>query len=281
MSFYFLKNKEFFFIPLCMLRWYLYSVIILFTSFSYAQDLEHYNPLKAEILGGNEQLEQVLQTQLTLPKNILNSDFHDDINVYFLIDSSGNISESTLKSNSNNRQVHKEILRLLKFIKFKRTYADPLVPYVLSIPVSTDKYKRYFKQKSKFTVKSNLPADSSLVVYARADKSPNYYKNGDSGFDEFLLNNLEYPKVAIEKSIEGTVIIEFVVETNGFVTGLKSLHGVNGGCTEEGMRLISQSKWQPAELNNKLVRYRTRVPITFSLRNVTRNVGYSSQTIGQ
>ena len=89
---------------------------------------------------------------------------------------------------------------------------------------------------------------------------------------------MEYPKLAIEKSVEGTVIVEFVVETNGYVTNANLKKGLGAGCAEEALRIIKSTKWQPAILNNKLVRYRTNYPITFSLRNVTRD---ASSTIGQ
>ncbi|MDI1354405.1 MAG: energy transducer TonB [bacterium] len=237
--------------------------------------------MKTEPVGGNEQLEQVLQTQLTLPKTILYSDYHDNIEVFIIIDSAGNASKSIIKSTINNLLVQKEVKRLLKFMKFKKSLPDPLIPYELSLSLSVEKYKHYYKQKSKFLVKSELPADSSFSIHSHADRSPEYFKNGEEGLNGFLLTELEYPKLAIEKSLEGTVVIEFVVETNGFVTGLRAVRNVSGGCTEEAMRLIKKTKWQPAELNGELVRYKTSYPITFSLRNVNRNVGYSSQTLGQ
>jgi protein TonB len=135
----------------------------------------------------------------------------------------------------------------------------------------------YFKQKNKLTLKKPLPADSSFVIYTKADKSPEYYKNGDDGLAEFILSQIEYPKLAIEKSIEGTVVIEFVVETNGYLTGITVKQGVNAGCTEEALRLIKLTKWQPAVFNNKFVRYKTNFPITFSLRNISKDNTSGSQ----
>ena len=125
-----------------------------------------------------------------------------------------------------------------------------------------------------------MAANRSYTIYSRADKSPEYYKNGDEGLAEFILSEIEYPKPAIENSIEGTVVVEFVVETNGYATNLIVKQGVNGGCSEEAIRLIKQTKWLPATLNNKFVRYKTNYPITFSLRNSNKSTG-SGQTFGQ
>jgi protein TonB len=70
--------------------------------------------------------------------------------------------------------------------------------------------------------------------------------------------------------VEGTVVLEYIVETNGFVTGIVPKKRVSAGCTEEAIRLISETRWQPAMLGGKAVRYRMTYPITFSLRNMQR-----------
>ena len=153
--------------------------------------------------------------------------------------------------------------------------------YFIKFNVSKIKYNNYFKQKSKINLKINLSADSSFIIYSKADKSPEYYKNGDEGLADFILSEIEYPKLAIEKSIEGIVTTEFIIETNGYVSNLIIKNGIGAGCSEEALRIIKQTKWQPAVINNKLVRYKTTYPITFSLRNVNKDNGTSSQSLGQ
>lgn len=236
---------------------------------------------EAQAIGGKDQLEQVLQTQLILPKTILTSNFDTKITAFFDLDSAGQAKNIKLDGNVNNA-LRDEIIRIFNFLKFHKTLNLPneSSPYFLIFKLNTEKYIRYFKQKNKFTIKKQLPADSTFIVYSKADKSPEYYKNGDDGLNEFILSNIEYPKLAIEKSVEGTVIIEFIVETNGYLTNINIKQGVNAGCTEEALRLLKLTKWQPASLNNKLVRYKTNFPITFNLRNVNKDNSSSSQ-LGQ
>jgi protein TonB len=233
---------------------------------------------EAQAIGGKEQIEQVLQTQLTLPKTILTSNFDTEITTFFDLDSAGKAVNIKVEGNVNNA-LRNELLRVFKFWKFHKTLKLPNEsrPYFLIFQLSTEKYNRYFKQKNKLNLKKQLPADSSYVVYIKADKTPEYYKNSDEGLAEFILSQIEYPKLAIEKSIEGTVVIEFIVETNGYLTGITVKQGVNAGCTEEALRLIKLTKWQPAILNNKFVRYRTNYPITFSLRNISKDNTGGSQ----
>lgn len=236
---------------------------------------------EAQAIGGKEQIEQVFQTQLSLPKTLLTNNFDRDVTVFFELDSAGYASDVKFDKGLNNL-LRYEMNRMFRFLKFRKTLHLPNEsrPYFFTFHFSAEKYNKYYKQKSKLNLKKNLPADSSYVIYTKADKSPEYYKNGDEGLAEFVLSEIEYPKLAIEKSIEGTVVIDFVVETNGYVTTLEVKKSVNASCTEEALRIIKQSKWQPAVLNNKLVRYKTSYPITFSLRNVNKDSS-SSQTIGQ
>ena len=246
-----------------------------------AQDLARYNPIKAEVTGGADEVEQVLQTQLSFPKGFFLADYKDNLTVYFLIDSLGHARSISIHSVVPNVVAKKEMLRIMKFFHFQRTETDPDLPYYLNVTFSEDKYNSYQKQKFKGNLKTSLPADSSMIIYTRADKSPDYYKNGEEGLKELLLDNLEYPKIALEKSVEGTVLVEFVVETNGFITSIVPKQMLGAGCTEEALRLLKKTRWQPAQLNGKLVRYRMNYPITFSLRNVNHDTGFANPTVGQ
>lgn len=236
--------------------------------------------LEATIVGGKEQLEQVLQTQLSLPKTLLTNNFERELIAYFDVGVNGEPLNVRIDGQSNNL-LRKELIRivgLLRYVKSTNEYKDP---YFLIFRLSTTTYSRYYKQRSKLNLKKELPADSSQVVYSKADRSPEYYKNGDSGMEEFVLGSMEYPRLAIEKSVEGTVVIDFVVETNGYVTNATVRQALGAGCSEEALRVIRLSKWQPASIDGKYVRYKTSYPITFSLRNISNDNSSSSRAVGQ
>jgi TonB family protein len=238
--------------------------------------------LEAQPVGGKQQVEQVLQTQLTLPKVLLSSAFEKEVTAFFDLDSAGNAINLKFEGGLNN-VLRNEMKRIFRFLKFSKTQSSiyEAEPYFYVFKISTEKYNKYFKQKSKINLKKNLSADSSYAVYSRAEISPEYFKNGDEGLKEFILSEIEYPKLALEKSIEGSVVLEFIIETNGYVTEINPKQSIFGGCLEEAIRIIKQTKWQPAELNKKFVRYKTTYPITFSLRNVSKDNGTSTQPIGQ
>lgn len=259
----------------------IFGLLLFSTTIHFAQKSSTDPEFEAQAIGGKAQIEQVLQTQLNLPKTLLHQNFKADITSFFDLDSLGNAINIKVEGALNN-VLRQEVQRVFRFLKFKRTLNLPNEsrPYFLTISLSTEKYYSFIKQKNKLNLKNPKVADSSYVIYTRADQSPSYYKNGDEGLSEYMLSQLEYPKIAIDKSIEGTVILEFVVETNGYVSSILVKKGVNGGCTEEAVKLIQETRWIPASINDKYVRYKTSYPITFSLRNVNKGNEAASQSTG-
>lgn len=258
-------------------------IICLLTCLFSVQSLRSQNQnyaLEATIVGGKEQLEQVLQTQLTLPKTLLNNSFERELIAYFDVGANGEPLNIRIDGQSNNL-LRKELIRIVGLLRYTKTTNEYKDPYFLMFRLSASSYSRYYKQRSKLNLKKELPADSSQTIYSKADRSPEYYKNGESGMEEFVLGSMEYPRLAIEKSVEGTVVIDFVVETNGYVTNATVRQTLGAGCNEEALRVIQLSKWQPASVDGKSVRYKMSYPITFSLRNISNDNSSSSRAVGQ
>jgi TonB family protein len=222
---------------------------------------------------GKDDFDQILQTQLTIPKSLLNSNLDRVVTCYFNLDEEGNPVKVKFEEAVNNL-LRPELLRMFRFFHFRHTLNLPNEerPYFVQFNISSEEYKKYIKQKYRHTIKKPLLADSSYRINTRADAVPAYYKNGEEGLNEYILTEIEYPKVARERSIQGTVVLEFIVETNGYITGITVKQGVNGGCTEEAIRIMKTTRWNPAVVDGKLVRYKTTFPITFTIP-VNRNAG--------
>jgi TonB family protein len=89
---------------------------------------------------------------------------------------------------------------------------------------------------------------------------------GMAGWSAYLSANLGYPTTARRKDIEGTVIVAFVVNTDGTVSDFEVLKGIGGGCDEEALRIVKNSpKWTPGMQDGKVVRTRMGLPIKFML----------------
>jgi len=108
-------------------------------------------------------------------------------------------------------------------------------------------------------------SDTTNVVYEVVEIQPNP-SGGMAGWNKYLSENLRYPPNAQRKGIEGTVIVAFVVNTDGTTTDIEILRSVGGGCDEEVIRIVKGSpKWTPGMQRGTPVRTRMRLPLRFML----------------
>lgn len=113
-------------------------------------------------------------------------------------------------------------------------------------------------------------SDSEIIkedeIVSKADKMPRF-KGGDKKLQAYLNKNLNYPKLAKENRVEGTIYISFVVTKKGKITDITQLNKKNGwGLDEEAYRVVkSMPKWKPAKQNGKRVNCKLTLPIKFRL----------------
>ena len=102
-------------------------------------------------------------------------------------------------------------------------------------------------------------------IFTVVEESP-AFPGGDAARIKFLQENIKYPQIARESSIQGTVYVTFVVERNGNVTDVRVLRGIGGGCDEEAVRVIkAMPNWSPGKQRGKPVRVQFNMPIKFTL----------------
>jgi TonB family protein len=108
-------------------------------------------------------------------------------------------------------------------------------------------------------------SDTTNAVYEVVEIQPSP-AGGMAGWNKYLSENLRYPPNAQRKGIEGTVIVAFVVNTDGTTTDIQILRSVGGGCDEEVIRIVQGSpKWTPGMQRGTPVRTRMRLPLRFML----------------
>jgi TonB family protein len=108
-------------------------------------------------------------------------------------------------------------------------------------------------------------ATDGEVIFDVVEEQPN--PPGDmKGWNSYLSNNLTYPADARRLGIEGTVIVVFVVNSDGSLSDIDILRGIGGGADEEAIRVIENApNWTPGKLRGNAVNTRMRLPIRFKL----------------
>lgn len=118
---------------------------------------------------------------------------------------------------------------------------------------------------TKMEVKIEDSTKKEEEIFAFVEIMPEF-PSGEAALLRFLQMNIRYPAEAVTKNIQGTVMVEFVVEKDGSISQPRVVKGIGGGCNEESLRVIRlMPKWKPAKQKGKNVRVYYTVPITFRL----------------
>ncbi len=90
------------------------------------------------------------------------------------------------------------------------------------------------------------------------------FPGGPEALNAFLTKEIQYPEVARNNGITGTVLIEFVVEKDGRVSNAKVKVPLFPECDKEAVRgVMAMPKWKPGKNMGKAVRCFYQVPVTF------------------
>ena len=78
---------------------------------------------------------------------------------------------------------------------------------------------------------------------------------------------LVYPEIAKETGVQGRVMLQFTVNTDGSVSNVKVLRGVDASLDKEAVRVVSSSpKWKPGRQRDRAVKVTYTFPVIFQLR---------------
>lgn len=93
------------------------------------------------------------------------------------------------------------------------------------------------------------------------------FPGGDAELLKFLSSSIKYPAEALDNSVEGKVVVRFVVSADGTVKRPEILKGVDPLLDKEAMRVVSLlPKWKPGKQNGQPVAVWFFVPVTFQIR---------------
>lgn len=90
---------------------------------------------------------------------------------------------------------------------------------------------------------------------------------GTDALMKFINENMKYPAEAEKQAIQGRVICQFIVETDGTISNLKVVKHVHPLLDAEAIRVLSlMPTWKPGLEKGTPVRVKLNIPFTFRLR---------------
>lgn len=104
-------------------------------------------------------------------------------------------------------------------------------------------------------------------IFQVVEKQPEF-PGGMAELMKYLQKNIKYPTVCQEQGIQGRVIVQFVVNSDGSICDENVVKPVNPYLDKEALRVVrTMPKWSPGEQRGKKVRVRFTLPVTFRLSN--------------
>lgn len=105
------------------------------------------------------------------------------------------------------------------------------------------------------------------IIFLIVEDMPSY-PGGMEEMTKYLQKNLKYPEVYQKNGITGTVIVNFVIETDGSVSNVKVLRGIGTEMDEEAKRVVeAMPKWTPGKQRGEAVRVSYNLPIRYQLND--------------
>ncbi len=109
--------------------------------------------------------------------------------------------------------------------------------------------------------------EEDAIPFQFVEEKPTFMGGDANTFSKWVNERLVYPEIAKENGVSGRVTLQFTVNTDGSVSNIKVLRGVDPSLDKEAVRVVSMSpKWTPGKQRDRAVKVTYTFPVIFQLR---------------
>lgn len=118
------------------------------------------------------------------------------------------------------------------------------------------------ESKDPFIIVENMPFYGSCEGISKVERQ----KCSDRALMQYLSDQIRYPAIARENGIEGTVVIQFVIDEEGQIVSPEIVRDIGGNCGQEALRVVTKMKdWTAGSQRGRKVKVRMTLPVKFRL----------------
>ena len=180
-----------------------------------------------------------------------------------------------MKSKSNSSEIVKYLLLLpliggLLWLNACTDEAEPQMNAQLiertSSDYDLDKSNSVTEMVSRLNHKLDTDNELNEEIFDIVDEMPEFSGEGLAKFSEWVNNNVQYPNIAVQNGISGTVYVNFVVDKLGEISIIKITKGVDPSLDDEVRRVLkSAPSWTPGMIEGKNVNVSMEILVKFTL----------------
>lgn len=109
--------------------------------------------------------------------------------------------------------------------------------------------------------------EEEAIPFQLVEEKPSFNGGDANEFSKWVNSKLVYPEIAKENGVQGRVTLQFTVNTDGTVSNVKVLRGVDSSLDKEAVRVVTSSpKWKPGKQRDRAVKVTYTFPVIFQLR---------------
>ena len=172
---------------------------------------------------GQAALEQWLAENITYPTNGFENGLHGEVTVRFTVEPDGSLDGIEATAYDDAALAAEAVAALHRSPRWLpgRKGGEP-VAVTVTLPVS---FRNAIRPKE--------------AVFAAGDSQPaDFMGGGLIAFRSWVMSNLEYPTAAYDNNIEGTVVVHFVIDTEGCLTDAHVVASPHSSLTREVLRVL-------------------------------------------
>jgi len=230
-----------------------------------------------------------LYTNVKYPEKAKKDGKEGTVVVAFVVEKDGTFSDIKMVRGIST-EIDEEAIRVAKLME---TSAGKWTPGKQNDQVVRVQYNLPIKFKLTSDEKSSSEEERSphktyeneSAVFKIVEDRPRFPGCEDSGMSKkerencarekmlhYIYENVTYPAGAKKSSDQGTVVVSFIVEKDGSLTGIKIVRSVSTEIDAEAMRVVHSmnnlpNKWSPGKQRGLAVRVQYNLPIKFQLED--------------
>lgn len=223
--------------------------------------------------GGTPEMHRFIANTLSYPAESVERNEQGLVVYTFVVEKDGSLSNFN-RIHDATPLLNEEALRILKNMPPWRparhngeiVRSETYVPMYFKLNKNVEYTTR---PSSSATAKAYAKTDDSIIenntIFTIVDKMP-VYTYGDRELSNFIAHNIRYPKEALQQGIEGRILCSFIVGTDGSISNIEVVNGLNPALDDEAIRVLGlMPRWIPGENNGEKVNVKCLLPIDFNI----------------
>lgn len=157
-----------------------------------------------------------------------------------------------------------------------------MIEVVKNTEALDDFAKRYGFRPACITKITAKSVDGEDEVFLMVDEMPQFMGGDLTTFRNWVMQNVRYPEEAMNKGIEGMVLVRFCVDKDGYIkedmTGI--IKSPDRLLSDEVLRVLNSSpQWVPGKQKGKNVIVQFVLPVNFKLANSANITSDDDQSV--